>query len=425
MTQTVYKFVFTPWDLCIKTLFALELTRLWPLQRKYWTPTHHCSLFFTLLCPFSLSILSFSLWFVSCGKSLRAAVTTDTRGKKTEWKPTSLGLIVNIWWTVPPWISHSILWWACDVQNVRVQMEAIRGTSCAVRGPLWPGASTSTTNKKNTVICLDANVPKSEGVSCLLMFTTLSMCIIMLTCFRLTPSISVLSSADPLGISQLESANMDWLLHFQKSQSSPDAPWLLNRVSQESRGEAAICISHGAWRPHCCRGREGETATSVYLSQRKREKMSERRILGRLTQSLSALKVLPLFLLPPYFPPIYWLLHCSLPSLISFSDFFFAVGLTLHGCRPWLAGLQSPESIDRASRAPSKCSRSNKSITLLLQQSPSHWWHPPHSASGCFSRVREGGEIWQWGRQSWANQGHSKGWVWTLALSLYLSYSLL
>ena len=148
MTQTVYKFVFTPWDLCIKTLFALELTRLWPLQRKYWTPTHHCSLFFTLLCPFSLSILSFSLWFVSCGKSLRAAVTTDTRGKKTEWKPTSLGLIVNIWWTVPPWISHSILWWACDVQNVRVQMEAIRGTSCAVRGPLWPGASTRPRTKR-------------------------------------------------------------------------------------------------------------------------------------------------------------------------------------------------------------------------------------------------------------------------------------
>lgn len=41
--------------------------------------------------------------------------------------------------------------------------------------------------------------------------------------------------------------------------------------------------------------------------------------------------------------------------------------------------LQSPESIDRASRALSKCSWSNKSITLLLQQSPSHWWLPPHS----------------------------------------------
>ena len=179
----------------------------------------------------------------------------------------------------------------------------------------------STTNKKNTFICLDANVPKSEGVSCLLMFTRLSMCIIMLTCFRLTASISVLSSADPLESSRLESANMDWLLHFQKSQSSPNAPWLLNRGSQESRGEAAICISHGAWRPHCCRGRERETATSVYLSQRKREKMSEGRILGRLTQSLSALKVLPLFLLPPYFPPIYWLLHCSLPFLSA--HFFF------------------------------------------------------------------------------------------------------
>lgn len=35
MTQTEYKFVFAPWDLCIKTLAALKLTGGWPLKRKY------------------------------------------------------------------------------------------------------------------------------------------------------------------------------------------------------------------------------------------------------------------------------------------------------------------------------------------------------------------------------------------------------
>lgn len=35
MTQTEYKFVFAPWDLCIKTLAALKLTGGWPLKGKY------------------------------------------------------------------------------------------------------------------------------------------------------------------------------------------------------------------------------------------------------------------------------------------------------------------------------------------------------------------------------------------------------
>lgn len=35
MVQTVYKFVFYTWGLCIKTLFVLKLKQLWPLKRKY------------------------------------------------------------------------------------------------------------------------------------------------------------------------------------------------------------------------------------------------------------------------------------------------------------------------------------------------------------------------------------------------------
>lgn len=54
---------FTPGDLCIKTLFVLKLTQLWPLKRKYWTPIHPPSLFLCLPCPFFLSICSFSLCF--------------------------------------------------------------------------------------------------------------------------------------------------------------------------------------------------------------------------------------------------------------------------------------------------------------------------------------------------------------------------
>lgn len=73
----------------------------------------------------------------------------------------------------------------------------------------------------------------------------------------------MLSSVGPLEISLLDSANMDWLLHFQKSQSSPDAPWLLNQHSQGSRGEAVICISHGASRPRRCRGRQSECHMSL------------------------------------------------------------------------------------------------------------------------------------------------------------------
>lgn len=48
-----------------------------------------------------------------------------------------------------------------------------------------------------------------------------------------------------------------------------------------------------------------------------------------------------------------------------FSPRDLAEGLTSHGCRPWLAVLQSQEFIDQASRAKRSCS--NKSITLFLQ----------------------------------------------------------
>lgn len=52
---------FTPGDLCIKTLFVLRLTQLWPLKRKYWTPIHPSSLFLCLPCTFSFYLLFFSL----------------------------------------------------------------------------------------------------------------------------------------------------------------------------------------------------------------------------------------------------------------------------------------------------------------------------------------------------------------------------
>lgn len=54
-TQTVYKFVFRPGDLCIKTLSVLMPSRQRPLKGKYWIPMQLSSLpclFLTLLCPF-------------------------------------------------------------------------------------------------------------------------------------------------------------------------------------------------------------------------------------------------------------------------------------------------------------------------------------------------------------------------------------
>lgn len=67
------------------------------------------------------------------------------------------------------------------------------------------------------------------------------------------PIFHVKRSGSSGDLSRPPSANMDWLLHFQKSQSSPDAPWLLNQHSRGGRGEAVICISRGASRPHGCR----------------------------------------------------------------------------------------------------------------------------------------------------------------------------
>lgn len=90
-------------------LRVLQLTSLWPLKRKYWTPIHPSRLFLTLLCPFiPSSYLLFSslvlfLWEVS-----ESGSDQRYQGGKTVRKPTSLNQIVNIWWTVPPWISHSI-----------------------------------------------------------------------------------------------------------------------------------------------------------------------------------------------------------------------------------------------------------------------------------------------------------------------------
>lgn len=96
---------------------------------------------------------------------------------------------------------------------------------------------------------------------------------------------------DPLEISQLGSANMDWLLHFQKSQSSPDAPWLLNPGAQESRGKAVICISRGASRPHCCWESERKCHTSLSPAVEWKKSFDELRL------SSLALKVLFLLVL--------------------------------------------------------------------------------------------------------------------------------
>lgn len=73
---------------------------------------------------------------------------------------------------------------------------------------------------------------------------------------------------------------------------------------------------------------------------------------------------LSLFLLLPIFSHLLASL-LSLPFFLLFF-FFFAKGWPYMAAGPWLVGLQSAESIDRASRTLSTCSRSNKSITLLL-----------------------------------------------------------
>lgn len=139
MAQTVYKFVFKPRDMCIKTLLVLKLTRLWPLKRKYWIPYALLALSLPFFALFSLSVLSFPLWFFSCGKSLRALVTIDTKGKKTVRKPTSLHQIINIWWAVPPWIYHSLPLWACDVQKARIQKDLIQHQDhCDHGASVWP-----------------------------------------------------------------------------------------------------------------------------------------------------------------------------------------------------------------------------------------------------------------------------------------------
>ena len=122
----------------------------------------------------------------------------------------------------------------------------------------------------------------------------------------------------PLEISQLDSANMDWLLHFQKSQSSPTAPWLLNCGSQEGRGEAAICISHGASLPHCCwggeRGGHMTLLLAVYGTKMDWKENSQSIITGCHHRLLKFLFFS--FCCPLYFP--IFLLLCFLPS--SFSE---------------------------------------------------------------------------------------------------------
>lgn len=83
------------------------------------------------------------------------------------------------------------------------------------------------------------------------------------------------------------------------------------------------------------------------------------------------------------FPPVLFL------SFGSGFDLIWLQALTV---------LYSPESIDQASRALSKCSKWNTSV-LFLQQSLSHWWLPTYSVTGCLSWVGERVEIWWLSRQ--------------------------
>lgn len=70
-------------------------------------------------------------------------------------------------------------------------------------------------------------------------------CIIMLTCCRLTPSISMLSTMDPLEISQLDSANMDWLLHFPEVPKQPRCPLTFEPRKAEVRQQSAsLMVPH-------------------------------------------------------------------------------------------------------------------------------------------------------------------------------------
>lgn len=95
--DTLYKFVLTPRDLCIKPLFALKVTRLWPLKRKYWTPTHIFIAFLTLLSSFSFTVW-FVLLFFFYGNSFGLAVTIDISwvgGLQENWLRSARSLIFD------------------------------------------------------------------------------------------------------------------------------------------------------------------------------------------------------------------------------------------------------------------------------------------------------------------------------------------
>lgn len=172
------------------------------------------------------------------------------------------------------------------------------------------------------------------------------------------------STMGTLEISQLYSANMDWLLHLQKSRSSPTAPWLLNHGSQESRGEATICLSHGASRPRSCWERVRMPHEFTSSGGRRENELKDSWSINTGCHRRPLKVCLRLFLLLSIFSHLFASL-LSLPFFLLFF-FFFAKGWPCMAPGPWLVGLQSAESIDRASRALSTCSRSNKSITLLL-----------------------------------------------------------
>lgn len=62
----------------------------------------------------------------------------------------------------------------------------------------------------------------------------------------------------------------------------------------------------------------------------------------------------------------------------------------------WLQALiskASERSIDRASSPLSKCSGSNKSITLFMLQSLSHWWLPTHLKKLFFHKPEKGKDL--------------------------------
>ena len=144
----------------------------------------------------------------------------------------------------------------------------------------------------------------------------------MLTRSRLTPSSYI--CVKHCGSSR-ESHN--WILQIwigsciSRSPTAAAVPldfW--TAVHTESRGEAAICISHGASRPRRCRERERECHMSLRLAV-EGKKINWRRILSRLTRAVivspqsssSSPSVAPLS------PPISLLLH--LHPFFPFSEF--------------------------------------------------------------------------------------------------------